>query len=72
MAYKGRNSGAQPLRIYLDKFCYVYEPGDGHYFVNRIFLFGVKLCVHLAFIDKHVRDSFYNLIVKVINEMNIN
>lgn len=72
VAFKGKNSSAQPLRIYLDKCSYVYQPGDGHYFINRVFLFGVKRCIHLTFIDRHIRDTFFNLILTVVNEMKIN
>lgn len=48
LAYKGTNNN---IRIYFDKFSYIQHPQNGHFFINRIFLYGRSVCVHLTFLD---------------------
>jgi hypothetical protein len=52
------NSPRIPIRIHLDKYSYVERPGDGRCFVNRLFIYGKRTCVHLTFVQQEVRNNF--------------
>lgn len=69
LAYKNTNNC---LKIALDKYSYVQRAPNGRYFVNRIFLFGRSLCVHLSFFDAGTADEVYVTLSKLIRDTNKN
>lgn len=49
--FKGKKKEKE-LRIHLDRWSYLERPSDGNYFVNRIYVYGKRVCVHLSFLDR--------------------
>ena len=60
------------MRIIYDKYSHVEVAGDGELFKNRVYFYGKKLCIHLTFSDRSVRDDFTTVLTKQITEMNKN
>ena len=58
--------------MYLDKWSYLDVPPDGHYFTNRIYVYGRRVCVHLSFFSKTKRDQFMDTISRVIADIKVN
>lgn len=67
-----KNSDREFLRISFDKFSHVEPAGDLQLFKNRLFFYGKKVCVHLTFADKMIRDDFYQTLKKLITDINLN
>ena len=72
IVFKAKDQDKKPIRVYLDRWSHVERPGDGHYFVNRIYIFGKRHCVHLSFIDRYTCIEFYEKIERVITDIKIN
>jgi hypothetical protein len=49
-----KNSNKEAFRIYINKYSYIEHPPDGHYFINRIYLYGKSQTLHLTFFDIQV------------------
>jgi hypothetical protein len=69
VAYKNTNNC---LKIALDKYSHVERAPSGHSFVNRLFLFGRTLCLHLSFFDAATADEVFVTVSKLIQDTNKN
>ena len=52
----GFRNNQPPIRIYLDRWSYTERPPDGQCFVNRVYVYGKKHCLHLSFLEKIQRN----------------
>jgi hypothetical protein len=69
IAYKGTNNC---LKIAIDKYSHVERAPSGRAFVNRLFLFGRSICVHLCFFDAATADEVFVTMTRLIHDTNQN
>lgn len=60
------------MRLYFDKYSHVEAVSDSDHFVNRLFFYGKKSCVHLAFLDRISRNEARTVLSRLIEEANNN
>lgn len=69
LSYKGTNNN---IRIYFDKYSYIERALNGRSFINRIFLYGKSICVHMTFFDSNTSDEVFDTLKKLIEDTNKN
>jgi len=57
-------------RISFNKYSHVEAAGDYLLFKNRLYFYGEKICIHLSFADKLLRDEALSCMKRLIEEMN--
>lgn len=74
IVYKGKYSPGDnsQVRVRLDRWSYVERASDGHYFTNRIYVYGKYHCLHLSFLEKKICLEFEAAISKAISNIKTN
>ena len=67
-----KNSNKESHRVYINKYSYIERANDGHYFINRIYLYGKTNALHLTFFDSQVCDNIYEIIKHLIEDTSMN
>jgi hypothetical protein len=67
-----RVNGRELLRIKLHKYSHVQIAGNSRLFKNRLFLYGKRLCVHLTFMSKIIRNQVYEAVYNLIQSIDAN
>jgi len=67
-----KNSNKESYRVYINKHGYIEHAKDGHYFINRLYLYGRSNAFHLTFFDSQVCENVYEIINNLINDTTMN
>lgn len=49
-----KNSNKESYRVYINKYSYIEHAQDGHYYINRLYIYGRSNAFHLTFFDAQV------------------
>lgn len=72
MVILAQKNTATNTKINFHKYSYVQDASDGKFFINRIFFYGKSICVHLSFLDAHIKTEVYDILSKLIASTNKN